>query len=646
MLEQARDPSDVNALSLLQRALDQANIPTLLLVLTQLTGEERWLEEPFRPTRTRGLGDHDTAGLDESLQTEVRRAAFDAIRDWRDGRLDPGQLPSPARVAEMLAVSLAEPVPADYGPLLAEEAGFLSRRVDIPAPPPAEAFNVLVVGAGLAGLCIAIHLQRAGVAYRVLDKNTEVGGTWLENAYPGCGVDTPSHLYSFSFAPRSDWSHYFARANQLRSYFRALADEHHLNQGIDFGTEVVRASWNAEEARWTVRVRRAAGTEETLTANVLVSAVGHFNRPSIPDIEGLDTFAGPCMHSARWDSGVDVAGKRVAVVGSGASAMQLVPALAGTAKRVLVFQRSRQWAIPHPNCGRPVSSEVQYLLEQVPYYASWYRLRQLWRFGDRLHPALEVDPSWPQQEFSVNATNDAHRRALTRYIESELDGHPELTAASVPDYPAYGKRPLIDHGWYRTIRREDVELVPASVAAVRDNVVITDGGDEYEVDILALATGFKTLDLLGPMDIVGRSGDTLRETWGPDDARAYLGMSVPDFPNFFILFGPNTNAGHGGSAFLHTEFQVRYVMRMIAAMIDRDLASVECRKDVHDAYNEELDAALARTVWAHPAVTNYYRNSSGRIVGSSPWKYVDYWRRTLVPDLDHYVVRPTSPPPL
>jgi 4-hydroxyacetophenone monooxygenase len=214
---------------------------------------------------------------------------------------------------------------------------------------------------------------------------------------------------------------------------------------------------------------------------------------------------------------------------------------------------------------------------------------------------------------------------------------------SIPDYPAYGKRPLIDHGWYRTIRRDDVELIEGAVEEVRGGTLVTSDGREFEADVLALATGFKTLQILGPMEIIGRSGRTLRETWGDDDARAYLGITVPDFPNFFILFGPNTNTGHGGSAFLTTEMQVRYVMQLLKEMIEGDLTSVECRRDVHDAYNDEVDAALARTVWTHPQVTNYYRNRAGRIVGTNPWPYVEYWRRTREAELADYIVQRRGP---
>jgi len=345
------------------------------------------------------------------------------------------------------------------------------------------------------------------------------------------------------------------------------------------------------------------------------------------------------MHTARWDRDVQVAGKRVAVVGSGASAMQVVPALAGVAEELTVIQRSRQWAIPHPNVGRAVSTGVKHLLEEFPFYGGWYRLRQFWRFGDRLYPALQVDPGYEDPDYAVNATNASHRRFLTKYIGRELEGRPDLAALSVPEYPAYGKRPLIDHGWYQAIRRPDVHLLEGSVSAVRGDSLVLVDGREVQADVLVLATGFKTLEMLGPLHVVGRSGRALRDVWGADDARAYLGITVPDFPNFFLLFGPNTSTGHGGSAFLTTEFQVRYVMELLAEMTARDVRAVECRSEVHDAYNAELDEALSRTVWTHPLVTNYYRNEAGRIVGTSPLSYLDYWNRTRRPDLDDYIQR-------
>src|SRR4051812_44428707 len=280
----------------LRAALEEANLPTLLLVLAQLTANDRWLHEPYRPTPTRGLGDHDSAGLEPDIQAEIRREALKAFSSWQRGWLPPPQVPGPKRIAEMLSVALAEDVPEEYGPLLAEEMGVASRDVEFATTPRADELSVLVVGAGLSGLCMAIKLQQAGIAYTVLEKNPEVGGTWLENLYPGCGVDTPSHLYSFSFAHSSDWNGYFAERPQVFEYFKTLVEEGGLRRNIAFGTEVVSARWDDDDARWRVRVRRDDGRQETLTSNVLISAVGHFNRPKIPPIAGLEAFSGPCMH--------------------------------------------------------------------------------------------------------------------------------------------------------------------------------------------------------------------------------------------------------------------------------------------------------------------------------------------------------------
>lgn len=620
----------------LRASLEHANIPTLLMVLVQLTGDEQWLADPYRPTRGKPLDDNDAAGLSPDVQTEIRQRAFDAIRDFRAGGVVPMPL-NPDRVAQMLGISLDEPVPAQYGPMLSEELGILSRDVSVPNPPPAEDFRVIIIGAGLSGLAMGIKLKAAGIAYTIIEKNPNIGGTWWENTYPGVGVDTPSHLYTFSFAPSTHWNRYFAPGVQVEEYLEQLAANYDMGETVRFGCEVETARYDAELARWEVVIRTPNGTE-THSCNVLISAVGMVNRPAIPALTGLDSFAGPAMHTAQWRNEVDLTGKRVAVIGTGASAMQLVPAIADDAQRVTIFQRSKQWALPHPRYHDEVSDATRYLMDHVPFYLAWYRLRAFWNFTDRLHSALQIDPNWAHPEQSINEVNERHRAFLTEYVKRQLGPRQDLLEACLPEYPPYGKRPLIDNGWYTTICRDDVDLVTDPIAEVRPSSVVTADGTEYEADVLVLATGFKTLKFLWPMEIHGKSGTTLSEVWGPDDARAYLGITVPDFPNFFILNGPNTNAGHGGSAIHPTEFQVRYIMQALGEMISGDLASTEVKRDVFEAYQEELDAALAKCIWVHPGMTTYYRNGSGRVVTASPWKYVDYWSRTRHFELDEYEV--------
>jgi 4-hydroxyacetophenone monooxygenase len=263
----------------------------------------------------------------------------------------------------------------------------------------------------------------------------------------------------------------------------------------------------------------------------------------------------------------------------------------------------------------------------------------VWTFGDRLHRQVLWDPDWPDWERSINETNASMRAYLTDYIRSELgERADELFDQCLPSYPPYGKRPLLDNGWFRTVARDDVGLVCERIEEIRPGGIVTADGAFHELDVLAIATGFSPQRMLFPMEITGRGGRTLRDIWGDDDPRAYLGITTPGFPNLFMLLGPNTFAGHGGSGILTIELEMRYVMEVLALMARERIATVDVRQDVHDAYNDELAEALSHTIWAHPGMTTYYRNAAGRIVVPMPWTNVDYWHRTRHPSLDDYVV--------
>ncbi|MBL6612728.1 MAG: NAD(P)/FAD-dependent oxidoreductase [Reyranella sp.] len=625
----------------LRRALKDANLPTLLSVLAHLTGDDRWIEDPYKPSRPRGAEDNDSGGFPEALQESIRKDAWEVISGVRAGTFQPADPPSPERIVRMLAVSVASPVAEAAGPLFAEELGIASREVPIPPSPARDRFRVLVIGTGFAGVLTSVQLAKAGIAHTVIEKNSGVGGTWWENRYPGAGVDTPSHIYSASSFQRHDWPHYFSKRDELQKYIESIVEANDIRRHIRFGTEVIEARWDEQGSVWRVQVRRPDGEIETLSANVVISGVGLLNRPAFPSIPGLETFQGPVIHTAQWRDDVDLRGKRVAVIGTGASAMQTVPAIADIAGRLIIFQRTAQWGLPNPNYFRKVSESTQLLMREVPHYLEWYRLRHLWNVGDKMHMMVKWDPEWPHSDRSINAMSDRVRIALTEYIRSELGARAdELMPKCLPTYPPFGKRPLIDNGWFRTVAREDVDLVTDGIASIGRDRIVTTTGQEYPADIIIIATGFRVLQVLGPMEVYGRGNASLHEVWGEDDARAHLGITMPDFPNFFCILGPNTFAGHGGTGILTIELGLQYIMKMIRTMLAEGISSVDCRQDVHDAYNERLAEALSHTIWAHPGMTTYYRNSKGHIVVPMPWTNYEYWKMVHEPDLaDFHVSR-------
>jgi 4-hydroxyacetophenone monooxygenase len=633
------DTVDAQDEQTLTEAVAIANIPSLLMVLFQMTGEHRWLEAPYRPSRSRGMGDHDTGGLPEGIQQEIRESALEAILAWRSGRPLAIPEPSPELLVEMLSCAMGEEVPGEYGDMMSAQFGLrLADEDERPLEVP-DGFRVLIVGGGVSGICAGVNLQKLGVPFTIVEKNETVGGTWWDNHYPGAGVDTPNHLYSFSFASY-DWSMYFALRDELHAYLEDVTDRFGLRPHIRFGTEVERAVYDAEAQAWDVTVRRPDGSRETLVANVVISGVGIFNPLVFPHVKGLDTFAGPSFHTAQWPEDVDLTGKRVAIIGNGASCMQVAPEIQDKVASLTIFQRSPHWAAPFEQFRKPVPDPLRYLFQEVPLYRAWYRIRLGWTFNDRIYPALHKDPNWEHPDRSLNAQNDAHRAYFTQYIQEELGDRTDLLDKVVPTYPPFGKRMLMDNGWYRMLRNPKVELVTTPLSEVKADRLITEDGNEYEADVLVIATGFDVLRFMTAFDVKGRSGKDLREVWEDVDAKAYLGTVMPDFPNLFVLYGPNTQPGHGGSLIFVIEMQVRFITDILRKMTAQGLGAVEVRQDVHDAYNEAVDAEHENMVWTHPGMTTYYRNDRGRVVVNLPYRNVDLFERTRHADLSEFVTEP------
>ena len=614
----------------MRRNLEAADPATLLLALVQVTGERHWLEaaKPF----IRGPMNYQEF-MPEAMRASIRDRLSEVLAEGHAEKTA-YRPPDDALLREMMAVAAGEPVADDYIAMMREDLTddtLQSRSLtwrQAPAPAALEAADVVIIGAGMSGLYAAIQLQQAGIPFVILEKNDAVGGTWYENIYPGCGVDTPNHFYSYAFEPNHDWSHFFAKRDELWNYFERIADKYELRRHIHLSTEVVEARYDETGARWRITARSADGQTEELSARVLVSAVGVLNRPKLPDIAGLSSFTGPCFHTAQWDKTFDWRGKRVAMIGTGASGHQVGPTIAPDVERLMIFQRSPHWVVSNPNYHAGVSQGKKWALANVPFYLRWYRFQLFWGFADGLHDALQVDPGWPDLKRSLNALNEKHRRFMERHMRAELAGRPDLLEKVIPDYPAYGKRILIDNHWFKMLRRDNVSLITDAIdRIVPEGVRMTDGR-VHEADALVLATGFKVSKMLFPMKIFGRDGRELHDVWGDDDAKAYLGLTVPGFPNFFILTGPNTGLAHGGNQIFMTECGVRHMMLALRELLEGGKRSIECRPEVYENYNRKVDDMHARMVWTHKGMTNWYRNRHGRVFAITPWRLVEYWNMT------------------
>jgi len=626
-----------------ETALQQASVPTLLMCLAQITRDPTWLQAPFLPKRDISIFAEPSGGLAPDVQRVIRERLAQVLDELAAGTRTLPDLPTETELVDMMSVCLGERVPPEYAPMAMEEMGYRDRRLEWRSSPPTErlkAFRVLVIGAGFTGLCAAYRLREMGFAFDVVDKNAEIGGTWWENSYPEAGVDTPNHFYSYSFAPNFGWSSNYSKRDEMLAYQQRVANELALRPHIELGTEVLAMDWQESSASWSVRLRKVDGRIETRSYSAVITCMGFLNKPKRGAIRGLEDFKGPHWHSARWRHDVSLEGKRVGVIGTGASAMQFLRTVAAQAAHVTIFQRSPQWARPPQDYHGTVSPQTQWLLQHIPYYYAWYRFGLMWRFGDGLLPTVRRDPNWPTPERSMNYRNDRQRQQLTDYLLKELEGRPDLIAKCLPDYPAYGKRILIDNGWYQALKRPNVELVTEAVDHIESDAVIAADGSRHPVDAVILATGFEAAKMLGSMTVLGRSGKPLAEAWGDDDPRAYLGIAVPDYPNLFITYGPNTGLAHGGSLIFVIECQVRYITMLLRDMIERDIARLEVRRDDHDRFIDRVDAEHAELVWTHPGMNNWYRNRRGRVFGPMPFRLVDYWSLTRAPDLAHYEARP------
>ena len=493
----------------------------------------------------------------------------------------------------------------------------------------ARSVSVAIVGAGFGGIATAVRLKEQGQHdIVILERGDRVGGVWRANTYPGAACDVPSHLYSLSFAPNPNWSRRFSPGDEIQRYLEGVAERFGVTPHIRFGQDVESATFNEETGRWRLQI----ADSEDVEAEVLITACGQLTRASIPAVPGLDRFRGAMFHSAHWDHEFDPKGKRVAVLGTGASAIQFAPAIAPEVDHLAVFQRSAPWVLGKTD--RLYPERVKRLHARLPL------LPKLWRRGWWLWMETLVPLFTRPDGRAARATKPIYIALshLNRFVQ--LRGDRRLWKATTPSYPVGCKRILITADWFPMLRRPNVDLVTDRIAEVTEDAVVTDSGARHEVDAIIFGTGFTATDFLAPMEVNGRGGRSLaRDAWARG-GEAYLGIAVPDFPNMFLLYGPNTNHGTG-SALELLEAQAGYAAKAVGLLASGAAERLEVRREVHDSFQAEMTERLADSVWV--GCSSWYVNEHGRITNNWPGTQTEYRRRTRRVDLADYVTRAPEP---
>ncbi|MFP3462524.1 NAD(P)/FAD-dependent oxidoreductase [Arthrobacter globiformis] len=616
----------------LENIVAQAELPVLLATIAAALGDTSFLTSDLQPPLT--LVDtqpHPHGGMSAEQQELARSLALEGLRQLRDRGVTTVGMLGESAVTDLLGYLSGGrehwyPSLKHELDLAADKGGAPDWQFDEVAD--GRDFPVLIIGAGIAGIAAAYRYSQAGMPFTVVEDAPTLGGTWAKNTYPGVRLDTPTFGYSYSFAQRGDWPHQFAEGGDVLDYVRDVAVRAGLVESIEFSTRLVRLLWDEESRIWKATTRRSDGQEQVRTFAAVVSALGQLDRPNVPDFPGVESYRGVTMHSQEWSHDVDYRGKRVAVIGAGASAYQIVPALADEVAGLVLFQRSAPWMLPAPNYHDGVSGTFDWLRRKVPHYAQWYRLWvTLQGIPGRIHTVTAED-GWQGAPLSVSAKNQEVREVLIERLQEQFADRPELLENAIPNYPPGAKRMLRDNGvWAAALKSGSTTVVTAGIDRFTESGIVDNDGVEHQVDIVVFATGFKPSDYLDEVEVVGRGGVEIHDFW-KGDARAYNGVTVPGFPNFFLLYGPNVGGVVGGSLHFMIERAVEFSLKAVHEVLRRGASAIDVTPEALDRFVDWVDAGNRRMAWGQPYVRSWYQNAHGRVSQVWPYTNVEYWEAT------------------
>lgn len=631
----------------LARHAQAADAGPLVAALAQITGDETVLGR-FGPLLqssewTAWGGLTPPRSLPDDVLAEVVRELQAALSGPDAERREYVQVFEGERFRQALEVVTGELPGDEFVPVIQEQAGFVASVPVIPRDvTPSEAHTVLVLGSGMSGIGAAVAVADAGFDYEVFEAADEIGGTWRINTYPGVAVDTPSMYYSFSFEVKTDWSRYFPVGAEYADYLRHVVEKYGVKEHVRLNTRVKAMRWDEATQEWEV-TSTSNGATAISRFKFVVTATGFLNRPKFPSVPGIDSFEGLSLHSTDWGEGVDLRGKRVAVVGAGATAVQIVSGVIDEVEHLTLFQRQPHWIMPnaHVDGGRLSTSE-DWLLRRLPFYAQWQRAKTYWYMSDKSYEAVRVDPEWMKShDMSISPANHEMMLFAQGHLERSFENDPELKAKLTPDFPIFGKRPVRDPGgYYEALAGEKATVNAARLEAVLPTGLRTQDGVVTDVDVIIYATGFH-LDYLSTIDIVGRDGIRLVDQWaGGTNPRCYLGGTVPNFPNLFVTSAPNTGNGHGGGHNFMTELAQHYITECMQLVVNAGAGSIEVKPEVEERYLQSVNDEFEGSIWKNNGDAHtYYDNDHGRILLPSPWRMVDFWHMHRKPAADEFDIR-------
>ena len=636
--------SDMNAR--IDAAIDALDPTMALMALIQMTGNRTLLnhywdaidgrQEELIETFVDINAHEERPTIDPAVAAEIRDRLRVAVKSGKPPVMPQLDRPMFKRMSRLL---LGQDLPDMSVDVAFQHAGFTTdSRVRKAADVPPAGFKVIVVGAGMMGINAAIKLQQAGFDFTVLEAMDTVGGNWLTNTYPGAAVDTPSRIYSFSFEPNASWTQFYPRGPEFLSYLDRVTDKYGLRDRIQFGTWVEGAEWDEARKTWTVKTVRN-GKPESHECNILIMAVGPNNNPNYPKVKNLDAFKGPVIHSAAWDHSVDLTGKKVVLVGTGCSGVQVATAIADKVGELVIVQRQPEHILPNPLAHAPVAELERWAMEHVPFVAQWKRLQSLHSQMRDMHGMVMKDEDYAAKTGGFGPINDGMRMLCDGYVKSHFPDDPVMVELLTPNFPVFAKRPILDCGFYDTLKKPNVSIVRGELAEADESAVILGDGTRIECDVLLLSTGYE-LHFGRQFDIRGAGGKTLKDAFDPHPF-SYEGMLITGFPNFVFMGAPYSYlvANHA----VVSEQQVHYIIELLQWMVDDHLSSFDVSEEATRAFVDDVDAALQNSAWVQcGSAHGYYRDKGAggqkKVILAIPRHNSRIWHDLRVPRQEDFHV--------